>query len=355
MNADTVAIALDRLKFYAKDALNVVSQCVCKPDATLKLNGRSYRIERLLGEGGFAFVYLVNDLGSGRTFALKKILVTTGEDGVAEAMREIEAYRRFRHPNIIKILDSAVVQDDGGAGKVVYLLLPYYSKGNLQDAISNGAKFTEKRILELFLGTCLAVQAMHHYRPPAASSSSYPPALESQGLMSEGDVIFDGGPSVETDDQTDAVPYAHRDIKPANIMVSDDGAPILMDFGSTIKARIAVETRQQALLEQDIASEQSSMPYRAPELFDVKTGQTLDEKVDIWSLGCTLFAITYGYSPFEVDGSSIAMAVGSGRFRHPNNSFPQIARIIDSILVVDPAQRPDITTVIEQCNEATRL
>lgn len=82
-------------------------------------------------------------------------------------------------------------------------------------------------------------------------------------------------------------------------MIADDGAPILMDFGSTIKyvvaetmiewpltgaarARIEVQTRQQALLEQDIASEHSTMPYRAPELFDVKTGKTLDEKVDIW-------------------------------------------------------------------------
>lgn len=48
------------------------------------------------------------------------------------------------------------------------------------------------------------------------------------------------------------------------------------------RARIPIETRQQALLEQDIASEHSTMPYRAPELFDVKTGKTLDEKVDIW-------------------------------------------------------------------------
>ena len=48
------------------------------------------------------------------------------------------------------------------------------------------------------------------------------------------------------------------------------------------RARIEVQTRQQALLEQDIASEHSTMPYRAPELFDVKTGKTLDEKVDIW-------------------------------------------------------------------------
>jgi hypothetical protein len=77
-------------------------------------------------------------------------------------------------------------------------------------------------------------------------------------------------------------------------MVGDDGQAVLMDFGSTIKrvqlgilvltfrARIHVLNRQQALLEQDIAAEHSTMPFRAPELFDVKNGKTLDEKVDIW-------------------------------------------------------------------------
>jgi len=49
--------------------------------------------------------------------ALKKILAT-GE-AIQAAMKEAEAYRRFRHPNIIKILDSAVVQE--GDGKIVYL------------------------------------------------------------------------------------------------------------------------------------------------------------------------------------------------------------------------------------------
>jgi len=66
-------------------------------------------------------------------------------------------------------------------------------------------------------------------------------------------------------------------------MIADDGkTPILMDFGSTMLARVDIENRSQALLQQDIAAEQSTMAYRAPELFDVKTGQTIDEKVDIW-------------------------------------------------------------------------
>ena len=71
-------------------------------------------------------------------------------------------------------------------------------------------------------------------------------------------------------------------------MIADDGVtPILMDFGSCIKARIPIENRSQALLQQDIAAEHSTMAYRAPELFDVKTGTTLDEQVDIWV--CCLF------------------------------------------------------------------
>lgn len=104
--------------------LQAVSAPLSTPDpsdATLKINGRQYKVERLLGEGGFSFVYLIRDLSSGRLFALKKMLITTGQDGVQTAMREVEAYRRFKHPNLIKMLDSAVVQDDSGDGKIIYL------------------------------------------------------------------------------------------------------------------------------------------------------------------------------------------------------------------------------------------
>jgi hypothetical protein len=57
-------------------------------------------------------------------------------------------------------------------------------------------------------------------------------------------------------------------------MIADDGrTPILMDFGSCLPARIPVPTRSIALTQQDIAAEHCSMPFRAPELFDVR--QTL--------------------------------------------------------------------------------
>ncbi len=142
---DNVAIAIDRIKFYTRDAFVTLTQvrecsklaadssafasrefpimfhCSIRRDATLKINGRSYKVEKLLGEGGFSFVYLIRDESSGRLYALKKILVTSGQEGVKEAMREVEAYRRFKHANIIRILDSAVVQDENGEGKIIYL------------------------------------------------------------------------------------------------------------------------------------------------------------------------------------------------------------------------------------------
>ena len=54
MNADTFLIYLDRARYYALDAVSTISQCLCKPDATLKISGRTYKVERLLGEGGMS-------------------------------------------------------------------------------------------------------------------------------------------------------------------------------------------------------------------------------------------------------------------------------------------------------------
>ncbi|TFK75173.1 Pkinase-domain-containing protein [Pluteus cervinus] len=417
--ASQLVHALGSLKDQAKDALWALSSCICQQSAKIKINGRTFQIVKVLGEGGFSFVYLAQDEGSGRQFALKKIRCPTGSEGVNEAMREIDAYRRFKHPNIIRILDSAVVQDPDGEGKVVYLFLPLFKRGNLQDAINanvvNGTHFPEQHMVRLFKGTCEAVRAMHSYRAPvkagarpsnqaqsSSSSNANAPAEEESEdddddddddeddderlPQAEGDreggysyggkgdasiplvskrrkdqqaqAVFDADEETShlegnNNGETELCPYAHRDIKPGNVMIADDGStPILMDFGSTIKARVHIETRSQALVQQDLAAEQSTMTYRAPELFDVKTGVTLDEKVDIWSLGCTLYALAYSRSPFEntqttEQGGSIAMAVLNAQYKHPPSAYSQgLKDLIDSMLKANPQERPDIHQVI---------
>ncbi|CAG8444140.1 3737_t:CDS:2 [Scutellospora calospora] len=249
-----------------RDTLYSVTSC-CFPNPTLQINRRTFK-----------------DASTGRFFALKQIRCPFGDDSVKDAMREVDMYRLFQHENIIKVIN-----------------------GNLQDAINNhslqGSHFPEKDMLKIFRGICYAVRALHNYKLP--------------NVRTEYNNIVGTQPPIEDN----IVPFAHRDIKPGNILLDDDQTPILMDFGSLVRARIKVDNRSKALTEQDLAAENSTISYRAPELFDVKTNIELNEKVDIWSLGCTLYAMAYGKSPFENNinehGGSIALAVLNNQFKFP--------------------------------------
>jgi serine/threonine kinase 16 len=162
-------------------------------------------------------------------------------------------------------------------------------------------------------------------------------------------------------------------------MIDDSGStPILMDLGSVAPSPIPVTSQSLALQIQDTAAEHSTMPYRAPELFDVQNGAVIDTKVDIWSLGCTLFACLVGKSPFEMrsdeTGGTLSLCVLGGDWRFPDEG-PQgvkrtnsiraqtqgqeaaaaaatveisepIREVVRKCLKVEPAERPDIDELI---------
>lgn len=376
---------------------------VCFPGSPqLKINSRSFKILRLLGEGGFSYVYLVQDTSNQQLFALKKIRCPFGQESVSLALKEVEAYSLFSpHPNIIHSIDYSVASDKSDASaKTVYILLPYYRRGNLQDMINanlvNHTTFPERRLMVLFLGVCRALKAMHQYRvkggPGGAASQAKAKKVrndaaradaeaaegmemrpsrkhrehdddeeqEAEGLLeSEGTMAQEGiAPGGER-------AYAHRDIKPGNIMIADDGkSPILMDLGSLAPSPTPITSRSLALQVQDTAAEHSTMPYRAPELFDVKTGSVIDTKVDIWSLGCTLYACLIGKSPFEArsdeTGGSLSICVLGGDWRFPDEG-PQrgkqkqpaeevvsdaVKDVVRKCLKVEPNERPDVDELI---------
>jgi serine/threonine kinase 16 len=136
-----------------------------------------------LPQGGFSYVYLVQDTSTSELFALKKIRCPFGAESVAQAMKEVEAYKLFAHsPGVIHSVDYAIANERGGGGgddgqsKTVYVLLPYYRRGNLQDMINanlvNHTSFPEKRLMLLFLGVCKALRDMHQYRGPGAGGSA---------------------------------------------------------------------------------------------------------------------------------------------------------------------------------------
>ncbi|KAL1986873.1 hypothetical protein VTN96DRAFT_5290 [Rasamsonia emersonii] len=411
---------------YFFDLLYNFTDCMCcfPNSPQLKINNRSFKLLRLLGEGGFSYVYLVQDKATSELFALKKIRCPFGQESVAQALKEVEAYKLFApHPNIIRAIDHCVTTESGSkfrpdgdeaSSKTVYILLPYYQRGNLQDAINanlvNHTKFPEKKLITLMLGVAKALKAMHQYRVKSgAASTRQAKAVRREGEEADAEISMPRGKpkrrsTRQMDDDVEQEPlmedevtrsqegvaegelrpYAHRDIKPGNIMIADDGrTPILMDLGSLAPSPIAITSRSLAIAVQDTAAEHSTMPYRAPELFDVKTGSIIDTKVDIWSLGCTLYACLVGKSPFEArseeTGGSLSMCVLGGDWRFPDEKTgaakgkgkagaqggaaasqdsteggisEPVKEIVRKCLQVEPADRPDIDELIQLLQNA---
>ncbi|KAF2132661.1 kinase-like protein [Dothidotthia symphoricarpi CBS 119687] len=398
---------------YFLDVVYSFTNCmVCFPSSPqLKINSRSFKILRLLGEGGFSYVYLVQDNANQQLLALKKIRCPFGQESVSLALKEVEAYTLFApHPNIIHSIDYAVEKDKSdSSANTVYILLPYYRRGNLQDMINanlvNHAKFPERRLMVLFLGVCKALKAMHQYKvkggPGGAKSEAKAKGVRKAGAKAdahaaesmemrpnrrhrendddseqEAEPLMEGEITMEAEGIAPggARAYAHRDIKPGNIMIDDDGTtPILMDLGSLAASPTPITSRSLALQVQDLAAEHSTMPYRAPELFDVKTDSVIDTKVDIWSLGCTLYACLVGKSPFEArsdeTGGSLSICVLGGDWRFPDEG-PQrgkqkqpaaeeaisdgVKEVVRQCLRLEPGDRPDVDQLISLVERVLR-
>ena len=283
--------------------------------AQFDMNGRTYRMEELIGEGGFSYVYRVVELESGRAFALKKILAQDQET-LRSGHAEIEVFQEVHHANVLSLVDHSVVDvpDRPGAQEVL-MLLPLSTTGTLQDALDatrssdksseagDALFFGELEALQIFVGVCRGVLSFHEHEPP----------------------------------------LAHNDIKPSNVLLNDDASPLLMDFGSTRPARRALHSRSDALALQEWASINCTMPFRSPELFDPASDAVLDERTDVWSLGCLLYALLHGQSPFAVsDGGSVAIAVASGKVPFPKSArlySDGVRSLILAMLAADISQR----------------
>lgn len=322
----------------------------------LTVGSEPLRVLRLVGEGGFAYVYLGQGTRSGKQYAIKRLRCQTQEQ-IAQAQWEVSVHRELApgRPRLLK-LHTAAFQPLAPTGQEAFLVLDFHGGGTVDDVLASRRAqagvtpaghspwcYPEQEALALALGVVEGMAAFHHHSPA----------------------------------------WAHRDIKPGNILLSDSGAPVLMDFGSTAVARVAVATHQDSLRLQETAAENCSMAYRAPELWDPPTRTTVTEATDIWAFGCTLYALAFGFSPFEVKwvvprseasggaeppappGSSDArVAIGGsvpqvvdvthlrvlGRVpfpaQHPYSSH--FTDLILDCLATDPAARPDADVLMER-------
>ena len=127
-------------------------------------------------------------------------------------------------------------------------------------------------------------------------------------------------------------------------------------------ARKSITSRGQALDAEEEAASKTSAPYRAPELTQTPTRIELDERVDVWGLGCTMFCIAFGRSPFETAKEGLLrLAILNGNYTVPaGNRMHQVTfspAYIDTIkqqLQVDHLERPFAGQVAEACEDLLR-
>ncbi|KAG7164123.1 serine/threonine-protein kinase 16-like [Homarus americanus] len=299
-----------------------MGNCLCVKER-IKVNGRQYYIRERLGEGGFSMVDLVEDASSHKLYALKRITCHAQTDQKV-ALAEVEYLKALSHPNIVECIDSDLVgMPDlmGNRTSQVLIVLPYCQRGTLHDELmrrqQSGSHLDEVVVLSMFRRICEAVQCMHSAKPH---------------------------------------PLAHRDIKTSNILLKDDLTPLLMDLGSVTRARLEINGSSEAHKLQDEAAERSSMPYRPPELFNVEFFCHVDERTDVWSLGCLLYALCFYKSPFDAvyeRGDSVALAVVSGITKFPETHpySEDIVELIKSILKVNPEERPYVDWIINKVDQ----
>jgi len=280
-----------------------------------------YTIMKKLGRGGYSNVYLVESHGSPKNkFAMKKVALSVGKKERERALREVEIFKRFKkHPNFLTMHEYEVTQDSHG-NEDLLVLLDYYPKGTLADLIKKmegEAKYiAEPIILKIFLGVCVAVRELHNSSPP----------------------------------------LAHRDLKPHNVLLGPNHHPVLTDFGSVTNARFSKkELKKMKVFLQEEANETTTESYCPPELYSfggVLEDMTIDERVDIWALGCLLYAAAFHINPFDREvmrGGSFRMAINNGKITIPSDSLytDDFHNLIRSMIVVDAADRPFIGDVIK--------
>ncbi|PIN25189.1 ARK protein kinase family [Handroanthus impetiginosus] len=225
-------------------------------------------------------------------------------------MKEISVMKALKgHPNVVTLHAHAIF--DMGRTKEAFLLMEYCEKSLVNVLESRGAGyFEEKQVLTIFRDVCNAVFAMHCQTPP----------------------------------------IAHRDLKAENLLLGSDGLWKLCDFGSISMNHKRFEKPEDMGIEEDNIRKHTTPAYRAPEMWDLFRRELINEKVDIWALGCLLFRISYLKSAF--DGES-KLQILNGNYRIPD--LPKysslLTDLIRDMLQSSPSDRPDITQVWFRVND----
>jgi eukaryotic-like serine/threonine-protein kinase len=228
-----------------------------------------YAVERLIGEGGMATVYLANDIRHDRKVAIKVLRPELAASiGADRFLREIKVAAQLQHPNILPLYDS------GEASDFLYYVMPFVEGESLRALMEREQQLSLPDSIQL---TCDIADALHYAH-------------------------------------TNKV--VHRDIKPENILLRD-GRPLVADFGI---AR-AVSAAGEKLTETGMAV--GTPHYMSPE--QGLASEHIDGRTDQYSLGCMLYEMLVGQPPFHGPNAMAILA------RHSLEAVPSLQVVRNSI------------------------
>jgi serine/threonine-protein kinase len=243
-----------------------------------------YRIERELGRGGMATVYLAHDLKHDRPVALKMLRhEIVGPLAVERFLREVRLTARLQHSHILPIFDSGATD-----GRPWYTM-PFVKGESLRDRIQREVQLGVPDALEI---TRQVLGALAH--------------AHGEGVV-------------------------HRDIKPENVLLSN-GQAIVADFGIARAIGAAGDERLT-----DTGLSIGTPAYMSPEQ---STGGQIDARSDVYSLGCVLYEMLAGEPPFT---GPTAQSIIAKRLAHPPPSIRVIRATVPE--PVDQAIREAMAVV----------
>ncbi|XP_053209325.1 cyclin-G-associated kinase-like [Panonychus citri] len=271
---------------------------------TINLKGHRLKVERVVAEGGFGFVFSVRDLQSQERYALKR-LIASGKEAQKEIENEIEVLTRLQpHPHIMKFISWGLINPN------IYLILSEYcGRGCLKDLtlpLDNTPQLNK-----ILYQTALALEQMHQLN------------------------------------------ITHRDLKIENILFDNSGYVKLCDFGSATTNCYQPDHGwtpiQRSLLEDEMTRHTTPM-YRPPETLDTYLNYPINTAMDIWAFGCLTYCIKFGRHPFE---DSAKLRIINCKYTiSPNIPDSDIhLQIIRDCLKVDPRERVAIDDIISLLNK----
>ncbi|XP_059963433.1 cyclin-G-associated kinase isoform X2 [Mesoplodon densirostris] len=284
---------------------------------TVEMGELRLRVRRVLAEGGFAFVYEAQDLGSGREYALKRLLSNEEEKNRAIIQEVCFMKKLSGHANIVQFCSAASIgKEESDTGQAEFLLLMELCRGQLVEflkKIESKGPLSCDTVLKIFYQTCRAVQHMHRQKPP----------------------------------------IIHRDLKVENLLLSNQGTIKLCDFGSATTIShypdYSWSAQRRALVEEEITRNTTPM-YRTPEIVDLYSNFPIGEKQDIWALGCILYLLCFGQHPFE-DGAKLRIVNGKYVIPADDTRYSVFHGLIRAMLRVNPEERLSITELVSQLQE----